>query len=208
MREYFLHPAALVETERIGPRTRIWAYAHLMPGVSVGADCNICDGAFIESGVRIGRGVTIKNGVILGEGVTVEDGVFLGPHAVFTNDLRPRSPRLPVIRERYADKGWLQPTRVEAGTTVGANATIACGITLGAWCFVAAGSVVLRSVPPHTYVIGNPARPMGHVCVCAELLALDEGRATCPECRRAYAWTDDMLLPVEPVELWPAEVCR
>jgi hypothetical protein len=108
--DVYIHPRALVESDAIGPGTRIWANTHIMKGVRIGRDCNICDGAFLETGVEVGRGVTIKQNVILCEGVTVGDGVFLGPNVVFTNDLYPRSPRLPLAAPRYADKSWLTAT--------------------------------------------------------------------------------------------------
>lgn len=199
----FIHPKALVETEAIGPGTRVWAHAHIMRGVTIGPQCNICDGVFIESGTVIGRGVTIKPQVALGEGVTIEDGVFIGPGVVFTNDLRPRSPRLALAAPRYADKDtWLLPTRIGTGATLGAGVTVSCGITVGAWSFSAAGAALLQSVPDFALMIGNPARQIGYVCACAENLSLQDGQATCKACGRSYALQQGRLQPTQPIQLW------
>lgn len=164
MNESFQHPTAVVETDRIGPRTRIWAFAHILEGAIIGPDCNIGDHAFVESGAEIGQGVTIKNHVLIWKGVHLADYVFVGPGAVFTNDLRPRSPRLPILRDAgYSEKDWLVETWVAEGATIGANATIIAGIRIGAFAMVGAGSVVTRDVSPYTLVVGNPARRRGWV---------------------------------------------
>jgi acetyltransferase-like isoleucine patch superfamily enzyme len=160
----FIHPNALVETDTIGEGTRIWAFAHVMADVMIGGDCNIGDHAFIESGVRIGKGVTIKNNALIWKGVHVADYVFIGPNVVFTNDLRPRSPRMPLMKEKsVAESDWLVETHIEEGASIGANATIVAGVTLGQYCMVGAGSVVTRDVEPFTLVVGNPARQVGFV---------------------------------------------
>ena len=164
MGEAFKHPQAIVETADIGSGTRIWAFAHVMSGVSIGKDCNIGDHAFIESGVQIGNGVTLKNGVMVWKGVEISDYVFVGPGVVFTNDLYPRSPRLATVRDRYVkENNWICSTVVEEGVSIGANATIVCNVRLGRYCTVAAGSVVTRDVPPFHLVAGNPARNKGMV---------------------------------------------
>lgn len=174
----FVHPSALVETDRIGAGTRIWAFAHVMAGATIGANVNIGDHAFIEDGVRIGDNVTVKNGVSIWRHVEIADNVFVGPNAVFTNDLFPRSGR--------AD--WeARPTWVEEGATIGANATVLCGLRIGRLAFVAAGAVVTRDVPPHALVAGSPARRRGWVCACARPLAAGEGgRVRCTHCAREY----------------------
>lgn len=158
----FFHPTALVESDSIGAGTRIWAFAHVLPGAVVGRDCQICDHVFIEDGARVGDGVTIKNGVMVWKGVNLGDSVFVGPGVVFTNDPRPRSPRGPAgcVRE---ENDRLVETRVEKGASIGANATILPGVRLGEYCMVAAGSVVTRDVPPFALVAGNPARIVGTV---------------------------------------------
>lgn len=143
-----------METSDIGPGTSIWAFAHVLAGARIGADCNICDHTFIEGGVVVGDRVTLKCGVQLWEGVTLEDDVFIGPNATFTNDPFPRSRRRPA---RYAR------TFVRAGASVGANATILPGLTIGVRAMVGAGAVVTRDVPPLAIVRGNPAVVAGYV---------------------------------------------
>lgn len=159
----FVHPQGLCESDDIGAGTRVWAFAHVLPGAVIGRDCNVCDHAFIEGGARIGDRVTIKNAVLVWDGVTVEDDVFLGPNVVFTNDLRPRAH---VKRGRDG----LLPTLVRRGATLGAGVTVVCGTTIGEYAFVAAGSVVTRDVPAKAMVAGNPARGVGQVCTCGEPL--------------------------------------
>jgi acetyltransferase-like isoleucine patch superfamily enzyme len=199
----FIHPHALVETDAIGPRTRIWAFAHVMKNVVIGPDCNICDHSFIESGAVIGRGVTVKTHVAIGEGVTLRDGVFIGPHTVFTNDLRPRSPRLPLVASRYREKkNWLVPTLVEEGATLGAGVVVLCGITIGAWSVAGAGAVLMRDVPPFTLMLGNPARPTGYVCACGATLILENGVAQCAECGLKFHHDGQRLQPDQPINLW------
>jgi acetyltransferase-like isoleucine patch superfamily enzyme len=152
--EYFKHPAAIVDTSQIGPRTRIWAFTHVLPGAVIGADCNICDHVFIENNVRIGDRVTIKCGVQLWDGVVLEDDVVVGPNATFTNDPFPRSKKPPSEFSR---------TIIQAGASIGANATILPGITVGRNAMVGAGAVVTRDVPANALVIGNPAYISGYV---------------------------------------------
>ena len=172
MKNVYIHPKALVETDQVGAETKIWAFAHVMADVVVGAECNIGDNVFIESGVRIGDGVTIKNNALIWKGVHVADYVFIGPNVVFTNDLRPRSPRMPLIKKQgLAEADWLVETQVEEGASIGANATILAGVTLGKYCMVGAGSVVTRDVEPFTLVVGNPAKPVGRVNELGERIA-------------------------------------
>jgi acetyltransferase-like isoleucine patch superfamily enzyme len=185
--KHFQHPNALVESARIGAGTRIWAFAHVMSGAAVGKDCNICDHAFVEAGAKIGNGVTRKNGVAVWEGVTVEDFAFLGPNCAFTNDLRPRSPRFPGGRLRYRTKAWLSKTRVGKGASIGANATIVCGVTIGKFAMIGAGAVVTHDVAPHTLMLGVPAREAGYVCECGEALIFANGKARCGQCKAEYA---------------------
>lgn len=154
MDEVFVHERGLCESENVGPGTRIWAFAHVLPGATLGADCNICDGVFVEDGVTVGDRVTIKSGVQLWEGVELEDDVFVGPNATFTNDPFPRS-------RQYLDE--YARTVVRTGASIGANATILPGLEIGRGAMVGAGAVVTRPVPPHAIVKGNPARIHGYV---------------------------------------------
>jgi acetyltransferase-like isoleucine patch superfamily enzyme len=170
-----VHPRGLCESADVGPDTRIWAFAHVLEGAKVGAGCNICDHAFIESGAVVGNRVTVKNAVLIWDGVTVEDEVFLGPNMIFTNDMNPRA-----AIKKGPDE--LLKTMVRRGATIGANATIVCGIEIGTQAFVAAGAVVIRDVEPHALVAGNPARRIGWVCTCGRRLP---EALTC-ECGRAF----------------------
>jgi UDP-2-acetamido-3-amino-2,3-dideoxy-glucuronate N-acetyltransferase len=151
---FFQHPQAIVESPRIGARTRVWAFAHILPGAVVGADCNICDHVFLENDVRLGDRVTIKCGVQVWDGVTLEDDVFVGPNATFSNDAFPRSRQRPSEFAR---------TTVRSGASIGANATLLPGITVGHGAMVGAGAVVTRDVPPNAIVVGNPAFIKGYV---------------------------------------------
>lgn len=187
--KFYQHPNALVETKRIGAGTRIWAFAHVMNHAVIGKDCNVGDHAFIEAGAKIGNGVTIKNCVMVWEGVTVEDFAFLGPNCVFTNDLRPRSPRFPGGKIRYQTKAWVSKTRVGKGASIGANATIVCGVTLGKFSMIGAGSVVTKDVPPYTLMLGVPAKPAGFVCECGEELKFATKNAKCAQCKAEYVCT-------------------
>ena len=144
-----VHPQALCETKKVGARTRIWAFAHILPGARIGADCNICDHTFIEDDVVLGDRVTVKCGVQLWDGVRIEDDVFIGPNATFSNDRFPRSKKKP--------KSFLT-TVVKQGASIGANATILPGVTIGRGAMVGAGAVIVESVPPFAVVAGNPAR--------------------------------------------------
>src|ERR1700722_17509196 len=154
MNDVFVHEQALCESDAIGARTRIWAFAHVLEGARIGEDCNICDHTLIEGGVTVGDRVTVKSGVQLWDGVTLEDDVFVGPNATFTNDPFPRSGRRPAELAR---------TLVRRGGSIGANATLLPGVTVGAGAMVGAGAVVTRDVPPRAIVMGNPAVVTGFV---------------------------------------------
>ena len=152
--EPFVHERGLCESDQVGTGTRVWAFAHVLPGARIGRDCNVCDHTFVENDVIIGDRVTIKCGVQLWDGLRVEDDVFIGPNATFTNDRFPRSREFP---EEFPQ------TRLRRGCSIGANATILPGIEVGERAMVAAGSVVTRDVPAGKLVLGNPARVVGDV---------------------------------------------
>lgn len=178
MSEHFQHQFAIVEPGvTIGSRTRIWAFVHVLSGVTIGEDCNVCDHTFIENQVRIGNRVTIKCGVSLWDGVVVEDDVFIGPNAVFTNDKRPRSRKHP---------DHFPTILLKEGCSLGANATILPGITIGRWAMVGAGAVVTHDVPDFALVVGTPARLVGWVCECGEKLAFQAAHQLRCECGRHY----------------------
>lgn len=187
--DVLVHPAALVETDDIGVGTRIWAFAHILAGASIGRDCSIGDHCFIEGGARVGHGVTVKNGAMIWDGVTLEDGVFVGPGAVFTNDLRPRSPRGAGTAARYEDSEWLATTVVRRGASIGARAVILADLEIGAFAMVGAGAVVVGDVPSHALVVGTPARRLGWVCSCGGRLPEGDGRWRCADCGRSFSAT-------------------
>ena len=191
----FVHPASVCESETVGEGTRVWAFAHVMNGAAIGRNCNICDHVFVEGGARLGDGVTVKNHVLIWDGVTVEDEVFLGPAMIFTNDRYPRSRRMAAVTGRYSHKeNWLQPTTVSRGATIGAGATVLCGITIGRYACVGAGAVVTRNVPDHRIVVGNPAQAAGWACVCG--VPLNEA-LVCRECGRCFEMIDGTLAVAE-----------
>ncbi len=179
-----IHPQALCETDDIGEGTRVWAFAHVLPGAKVGRDCNLCDGVFVEGGVTIGDRVTVKNGVAIYSGVSIADDVFIGPHCAFTNDVFPRSKRYP---------GKFAETRIERGASVGANATIVAGATLGEYCMIGAGSVVRLDVAPFALVVGNPARQIGWVGVAGDKLQFEPLSNKCETADGMYTLRDGVV---------------
>jgi acetyltransferase-like isoleucine patch superfamily enzyme len=181
----FVHAQALCESDTVGEGTRIWAFAHVMRGAVVGQQCNIGEGVFVEGGAVLGDRVTVKNQCLVWDGVHLGDDVFVGPGVVFTNDLRPRSPHMPEAAARYRAKAnWLLETHVERGASLGARAVVLPGIRIGEYAMVGAAALVTRDVLPHQLVLGQPARPVGWVCVCgARLLpGTDRDLVACPEC--------------------------
>jgi acetyltransferase-like isoleucine patch superfamily enzyme len=179
-----IHESALVEGDaQIGAGTRVWHLVQIRPGAVIGEDCNIGRGVYIDSHVKIGNRVKIQNYVSVYEGVTVEDGVFIGPHAVFTNDKIPRAVT-PDMQAKSPSHWVLVPTLVKAGASIGANAVIVCGVTIGRWAMVGSGAVVTRNVPDYGLVVGNPARLIDYVCPSGERLHLDPANppkeVTCP----------------------------
>jgi len=195
-RRFFAHSNALVDTDDIGENTRIWAFAHVMKGAHIGRDCNIGETSFVEAGAWLGNNVTVKNGVAVWGGVTAEDDVFLGPNCVLTNDFNPRA-YIKKTPEHY------ERTLLRQGATVGANATIVCGVTVGRYAFIGAGAVVLRSLVDYALVVGNPARQVGWMCYCARRLPLAPDAAVgevcqCEHCHRAYLCSAGGLVEEQP----------
>ena len=180
----FVHETAIVdEGARIGEGSKIWHFVHVSGGAAIGAQCSLGQNVFVANQVTLGDGVRVQNNVSLYEGVVIEDDVFLGPSCVFTNVINPRS--------HVSRKHEYRPTLVRRGATVGANATIVCGVVLGAYSFVGAGAVVTSDVANYSLVHGVPARHHGWVCACG--VRLDE--AACKACGARYSITSTACVP-------------
>lgn len=176
MTDGFIHESSYVdEGVTIGKGTRIWHFCHLVKGAVIGDDCSLGQNVVVMGGVTVGNRVKIQNNVSLYEGVTLEDEVFCGPSCVFTNVLNPRS--------GVSRKNGYLPTLVRRGASIGANATIVCGVTIGEYAFVGAGAVVTRDVPPHALMVGVPAHRAGWICQCGETLPAS---LVCSACGKAY----------------------
>ncbi len=186
--DVYVHPSSYVdESCRIGPGTRIWHFCHVMPEAVIGANCVLGQNTFVAPGVHIGNGVRIQNNVSIYEGVTLEDDVFCGPSCVFTNVINPRS--------AIQRKDEFRATLVKQGASIGANATIICGHTVGRYAFIGAGSVVTKDVPDYALVVGIPARRMGWICECGEKLTLRDDQAACTACGAKYVKRQGNLTP-------------
>jgi UDP-2-acetamido-3-amino-2,3-dideoxy-glucuronate N-acetyltransferase len=189
---YQAHETAVIEPgSAIGEGTRIWHFSHIMSGCSIGKNCNIGQNVVISPGVVLGNGVKVQNNVSLYTGVTCEDEVFLGPSCVFTNISNPRSA---IPRKRL-----YEATHVEKGASIGANATIVCGCTIGSYAFIGAGAVVTKDVLPYALVVGNPSRQTGWVSEYGHRLDFDgEGFASCPESGERYCLKDGKVRKITP----------
>jgi UDP-2-acetamido-3-amino-2,3-dideoxy-glucuronate N-acetyltransferase len=182
---FFVHETAVVDDgARIGEGTRIWHFSHISAGAEIGEDCSLGQNVFVANRVRVGKGCKIQNNVSLYEGVVLEDYVFCGPSMVFTNVTTPRSAFPRNTSDDYAT------TLVRRGATIGANATVVCGVTIGAWAFVGAGAVVTKDVAPYALLVGVPARRIGWACRCGMTLNEESGRLTCRACERQYAFAE------------------
>ena len=188
---YFVHPTSCVdEPVSIGPGTKIWHFCHVSTGAIIGRDCSLGQNCFVAGGVKIGHGCKIQNNVSIYDGVELEDGVFCGPSMVFTNVMNPRS--------EVNRKAEYRKTLVRHGATIGANATIVCGITLGRYCFIAAGAVVTQDVPDFALIAGVPGQHKGWMSRHGERLTLDaSGIATCPATGEQYR----LKSPVELIQV-------
>ncbi len=187
MQNYFAHQTAVIDKgASVGEGSKIWHFSHLMSGCTIGNNCNIGQNVVISPGVTLGKNVKVQNNVSIYTGVTCDDDVFLGPSMVFTNVLNPRS--------AVARRNSYIPTKVERGVTIGANATIVCGITLGKYCFIGAGTVVTKSVKPYALIIGNPGKQSGWMSEYGHRLNFDElGMAVCEESREKYQLKNDTV---------------
>lgn len=184
MSDFFVHPSSVVDDGvKIGDKTKIWYFCHIQSGARIGMNCSLGQNVNISNNVKIGDGCKIQNNVSLYEGVELEDDVFCGPSCVFTNDLTPRA-KYPKGCEAY------RRTLVKRGASIGANATIVCGHTIGNWALIGAGAVVASNVPAHALMLGVPARRKGWVCECGELL---QEKLICEKCRRRYKKTSKGL---------------
>ena len=182
--DYFAHETACIDDgAQIGSGTKIWHFSHIMPNSTIGQGCNIGQNVVVSPGCRIGDNVKIQNNVSIYTGVVLEDDVFCGPSMVFTNVINPRS--------HVERKSEYKETLVKRGASIGANATVICGYTLGAYCFIGAGAVVTRDVPDFALIVGNPGRLRGFVCYCGEKLPFDidagnSGEGQCAVCGKRY----------------------
>ena len=180
-----IHPTADVsKAAKVGDGTQIWHEAQVREGARIGRHCRIGKGVYIDANVRVGDNCKLQNRVSVYQGVTIGDRVFVGPHACFTNDLIPRAARTDWEKHDLADRGveWeIVPTVVEDGASIGANATILCGITIGEAAMVGAGAVVTKDVPPYALVYGNPAKIHGYVCDCGRKL---DAKLYCAHCKK------------------------
>lgn len=179
---HYAHPTAIVESESIGEGTKIWHFAHIRQDAKIGEGCNIGKSVYVDSGAEVGNNVKIQNFVSVYKGVVIEDDVFVGPSVTFTNDLYPRA--------FIWDEEHISATRICRGASIGANATIVCGITVGEYAMIGAGSVVAEDVPPFALILGNPGRLKGWVCYCGRRLDTDQQKSSgkmvykCPACNR------------------------
>lgn len=187
MTQYYKHESSYVdEGAVIGEDTKIWHFCHIQSGATIGKNCSLGQNVNISNNVRIGNDVKIQNNVSVYEGVELEDGVFCGPSCVFTNDLTPRA-RYPKGSSAY------KKTLVKEGASIGANATVVCGHTVGKGAMVAAGAVVTKDVPDHALVAGVPARSIGWVCECGAVLSKE---LQCSECNRRYRSEGETIVEV------------
>lgn len=191
MSNYYQHPSAIIDSGAVvGTGSKIWHFCHIMPEVIIGENCNLGQNVFIANGVRLGNNVKVQNNVSIYTGVTCEDDVFLGPSMVFTNVINPRS--------SVNRKNEYQRTFVRKGATIGANATIICGNSIGQYAFIGAGSVVVKDVPDFALMVGNPAKQIGWMSRYGQRLNFDpDGLAICPESGEKYNLLDDRVVMID-----------
>ena len=188
MSEFYVHPTSIIDEDvQIGDGTKIWHFCHIQSGAKIGEKCSFGQNVNVSNNVTVGNGCKVQNNVSLYEGVELEDYVFCGPSCVFTNDLTPRA-KYPKGRAGY------KKTLVKEGASIGANATVVCGTTIGRWALIGAGAVVTADVPDHALMLGVPARLRGWVCECGEILSDD---LVCEKCGRTYKETNNGLEEVK-----------
>lgn len=191
MSDYFVHESSYVDAGAvIGHDTKIWHFSHVMAGAVIGERCNLGQNVVVMPGTRLGDNVKVQNNVSIYEGCVLEDDVFCGPSCVFTNVSNPRS--------HVSRKAEYKETRVKRGSSIGANATIVCGVTLGEYAFIGAGAVVTTDVPAYGLMVGVPARRVGWMCQCGERLHLDGADANCARCGAGYREAGGILSCVVP----------
>ncbi len=179
MSDYSVHESSYVDDGAVvGKGTKIWHFCHVMPGAEIGERCSLGQNVVVMPGTKIGNNVKIQNNVSIYEGVVLEDDVFCGPSCVFTNVTTPRS--------HVSRKGEYVTTLVRRGASIGANATVVCGVTLGEYAFIGAGAVVTSNVPPYALMVGVPARRVGWMCQCGVRLHVNDGLGRCDRCGAAY----------------------
>jgi len=191
MTDTFVHESSYVDAgAQVGAGTKIWHFCHVMPGAVIGEGCSLGQNVVVMAGARLGNNVKVQNNVSIYEGVTLEDDTFCGPSCVFTNVSTPRS--------HVSRKHAYQETRVGRGATIGANATIVCGVTLGEYAFIGAGAVITRDIPAYALVVGSPATRIGWMCQCGVRLALSGAEGGCGECGTRYRLGPDGLTRIDP----------
>lgn len=191
MTDYFAHESSYIDDGAvIGAGTKIWHFCHIMSGAVIGPRCNLGQNVVVMPRTRLGSNVKVQNNVSIYEGVQLDDDVFCGPSCVFTNVMNPRS--------HVSRKHEYRETKVGRGATIGANATIVCGVTLGAYSFIGAGAVVTRDVLPFALVVGSPAHQIGWMCQCGERLTVAAGGGRCGVCGAGYREVGKELTLIDP----------
>lgn len=194
-KKYSSHKTAQIHVKAsIGAGTKIWQHSQVKKGAKIGKDCTIGHNCFIASEAKLGNSVKLESNIDVWDLITLEDYVFVGPSAVFTNDPNPRA-QYP--KKEYPEYGNWQPTLVKKGASIGANATIICGVTIGKHAFIGAGAVVKDDVPDYALVVGVPAKPIGWMCECGNRIEFEGDQGSCPVCDRKYLKENDTIKQID-----------